>query len=53
MGKFIGYAILIIVIILALEWFQVVDIPYLDIPDYTSGKTQGLESTQKALDQIK
>ncbi|BBO77680.1 hypothetical protein DSCW_50970 [Desulfosarcina widdelii] len=53
MGKFIGYTLLTIIIILALEWFRVVDIPYLDIPDYTSGKTQGLESTQKALDQMK
>ena len=53
MGKFIGYTLLIVVIVLALEWFKIVDIPYLEIPDYTSGKTQGLDSTQKALDQMK
>jgi len=53
MGKFIGYALLIVVILLALEWFQIIDIPYLEIPDYTSGKTQGIESTQKTLDQMK
>ncbi len=53
MGKVIGYALLIIVAALALEWFEVVDIPYLEIPDYTSGTTKGVESTQDALDQIK
>jgi hypothetical protein len=53
MGKFIGYALLFIVIVLALEWFHIVDVPYLDIPDYTAGKKQGIESTQDAVDQMK
>jgi hypothetical protein len=53
MGKIIGYVLLIIAIVFALEWFQIVDVPYLEIPDFTSGKSQGLESTKKVLDEMK
>lgn len=38
MGKYIAYILLIAVTLFALEWFQIVDIPYFEIPDYTSGK---------------
>ena len=37
-GKYIGYAILIFAILFALELFGVVDIPFLEIPDFLSGK---------------
>ena len=53
MGKFIGYTLLIIAALLALEWFQIFDVPYLEIPDYTTGKKQGIVSTQEVLDQMK
>ena len=53
MGKFIGYTFLIITILLALEWFQIVDVPYLEIPDYTSGKKAIIESSEDTLDQTK
>lgn len=33
MGKYIGYILCILVILFALEYFQIVDIPYFDIPD--------------------
>jgi hypothetical protein len=33
MGKYIGYLLCILVILFALEYFQIVDIPYFDIPD--------------------
>ena len=33
MGKYIAYILGILVILLALEYFQIVDIPYLDLPD--------------------
>jgi hypothetical protein len=39
MGKYIGYILCILVILFALEYFQIVDIPYFDIPDLqTTGK---------------
>jgi hypothetical protein len=33
MGKYIGYILCIAVILFALEYFQIVDIPYFDLPD--------------------
>jgi len=53
MGKYIGYLLLIIIILFALEWFQIVDIPYFEIPDYMAGKKVMVNSTEKALDQVK
>lgn len=53
MGKYIGYVIIILVILFALEWFQIVDVPYFEIPDYTTGKKVMIDSTEKALDQMK
>ena len=39
MGKYIGYILCILVILFAIEYFQIVDIPYFDIPDIqTTGK---------------
>jgi hypothetical protein len=53
MGKYIGFAILIIVAIFALEYFQIVDVPFLEIPDFLSGKKQMIESTENVLIQMK
>lgn len=51
MAKSIGYTFLIVTILLALEWFQIIDVPYLEIPDYTSGKKAIVESTEDTLSQ--
>ncbi len=53
MGKYIGYAILIIVVIFVLEWFQIVDVPFFEIPDFLSGKKDMLDSTQDVLEKMK
>ncbi|MDJ0781726.1 MAG: hypothetical protein QNJ22_07120 [Desulfosarcinaceae bacterium] len=52
MGKYLGYVILILTLLFALEWFQVVDVPVLEIPDYLSGKRDMVESTEAVLDQM-
>ena len=49
MGKYIGYTFLIIVVVIALEYFQIVDVPYFDIPDLTSGKKNMTHSTDDAI----
>ena len=49
MGKYLGYTLLIIVVVIALEWFQIVDVPYFDIPDFTSGKKDMIHSKDDAL----
>lgn len=50
MGKYIGYTLLIIVVVVALEWLQIVDVPYLDIPDLTSQKKDMIYSTEDVLE---
>ena len=50
MGKYIGYAIIVFIILLFLEWFEIVDIPFLEIPDFTSGKKEMIHKTMDALD---
>ena len=52
-GKYIGYAIFIIVVIFVLEWFQIVDVPFFEIPDFLSGKTDMVHSTEDVLEQVK
>jgi len=52
-GKYIGYAILIIVVIFVLEWFQIVDVPFFEIPDFMSGKKDMIHSTEDVLEQMK
>jgi len=53
MGKYIGYTILIMVVIFVLEWFQIVDVPFFQIPDFTSGKKDMIHSTEDVLEQMK
>ena len=52
MGKYVGYVILILIILLAVEYFGIVDIPYFDIPDYFSGKEDMMDKTEKAMKQL-
>ena len=52
MGKYVGYVILILIILLAVEYFGIVDIPYFDIPDYFSGKEDMMDKTEKAMKKL-
>ena len=53
MGKYLGYGILIIGVIFVLEWFQIVDVPFFEIPDFISGKKDMIHSTEDVLEQMK
>jgi hypothetical protein len=50
MGKYIGYILCILVVLFALEYFQIVDIPYLDLPDI---QTKGEGYKEKSEDNMK
>jgi hypothetical protein len=50
MGKYIAYILCIIVILLGLEYFQIVDIPYLDLPDI---QAEGEAYKEKSEDNMK
>lgn len=49
MGKYVGYVLLVLVILAALEFIGIVDIPFLKIPDFTSDKKVLFEKTTEAL----
>jgi len=53
MGKFVIYALTIVIAAFVLEFFRIVDIPYLEIPGYLSGKTEMVHKTEDMMDQIK
>ena len=53
MGKYIGYIALIMGVLFVLEWLQIVDVPYLEIPDYFSGKAEMANASSDVLDQMK
>ena len=36
MGKYIAYFLIFLVIIIALEYFQIVDVPFFDLPDISA-----------------
>jgi hypothetical protein len=50
MGKYIGYFLIILATIFVLEYFQIVDIPYFDIPDL---QTKGEQIKSKSEDNMK
>jgi len=50
MGKYIGYMLCILVILFAIEYFQIVDIPYFDLPDL---QTKGEEIKEKSEDNMR
>jgi hypothetical protein len=53
MGKYIGYAFFIIILLFVIEWLQIIDVPFIEIPDFTSGKENMINSTKETLEQVK
>jgi hypothetical protein len=45
MGKYVAYFLCFVFLIVGLEYFKIVDIPYLDLPDV---KLKGKEYKQKS-----
>jgi hypothetical protein len=53
MGKLVIYALIIVIAAFVLEFFRIVDIPFLEIPDYLSGKAGMVHKTEDIMDQVK
>jgi len=49
MGKFFGYILIILVIIFVLDFFQIVDIPYINLSDL---QTKGEQIKAKSEDNM-
>ena len=45
MGKYIGCAIMLLLILVILECFKIVDIPFLELSDFTAGKKEMINKT--------
>ena len=46
MGKYIAYTLVVLVILFFLEWFQIVDIPYVDLPNLTKQQKEVIEKSE-------
>jgi hypothetical protein len=53
MGKYIGYIIVILIALFILNWFKIVDIPFLDPPDFTLDKQESIHKTEDTLEKTK
>lgn len=51
MARYFGYAVCILVALFFLEWFQIIDLPFVDIPDFTGGKKVLIEKSENSLKQ--
>ena len=52
MGKFFICGVVILVALFILNWFQIVDIPWMDIPDFTESKQEMTIKSQDAVKQV-
>ena len=50
MGKCFASVILSVVALFVLEWFGVIDIPYVDLPDLTAGKQHMMQQTMENME---
>ena len=50
MGKYIIWLVIIVIALLALEWFGVIDIPYVHLPDFTADKQDLIHKTAETVE---
>ena len=50
MGKYVVWFIIIVIALLAVEWFGFIDIPYVDLPDFTASKEDLIQKTTEAVE---
>lgn len=51
MGKYVLYAVIALIIAFSLNFFGVVDIPWLDVPFSLEAKKEGADKTKNAADE--
>lgn len=51
-AKYLCYAIILLIVIFCLELFEVVDIPFFDLPDFLTEKGNLIDKTADGLDEI-
>ena len=48
MGKYFIYGVIILVALFILNWFEIVNIPWMDIPDFTGTKQEMMSKSHDA-----
>lgn len=51
-GKYVAYALVALLILFALNWFDIVHIPFLDVPDITADKQQVLQRSEDVVQRL-
>ena len=49
MRKYVIYGVIIFIDLLILNWFKIINIPLLDIPDFTENKQEMVTKTQDSV----
>lgn len=52
MAKYFFYLFLVFALIFGLEFFRIVDVPYLEIPDWISGAEENLTKGLRDADKV-
>ena len=52
MGKYFLYGVIIFIALIILNWFEIVNIPWLDIPDYTGSKQEMVSRSHDTVKQV-
>jgi hypothetical protein len=50
MIKYVGLAIVVILALFFLEWFRIIDVPFLEVRDFTAGKKAMMGKTIEAIE---
>ncbi|UCG07640.1 MAG: hypothetical protein JSV83_03030 [Desulfobacterales bacterium] len=53
MGKYILYAVIIFIALFILNWFKIINIPFLDMPDFTGAKEESFHKSQEKVKELK
>jgi len=48
-GKYVAYTFVVLLILFALNWFQIVHIPFLDVPDFTGDKRDTIHRSEQVV----
>ena len=49
MGKYIAFAVIILVIMFFLEFLEIVDIPYFEVPDFLSSRDALIDASEERM----
>jgi len=52
MGKYVIYAVLIFIALFIMNWFKIINIPFLDIPDFTATKQESISNSQNSVKEL-